>query len=328
MEYREFGLTGLMVSELIFGGGAVGGLLINQDDATKLKALRRSMETGINWIDTAPSYGQGRSEEALGWLLKEIDTEPYISTKFRIDTMELKDIPGQIERSLEASLKRLNRDFVTLLQLHNHIGAETKDRMISVKEICRKGGVLDSLDRLKDQGIIRHFGVTALGETPRIIEVIKTGRIESAQVYYNLLNPSAGMELPTVWKFYDFSGILDACIKHGVAAMDIRVFSAGVIATEARTGRESPLTPGDTVESETAKARAVFDSLGTEYGSRAQTAIRFALAQKELSCVIFGLAELEHLEEAITAQSKGPLPEEAIERLKAVYAAGINPASD
>ncbi len=86
MDYRDFGTTGIKVSRLVFGGGAVGGLLINQDDETKLKAIRRAMEAGINWIDTAPLYGNGKSEEALGWLLKEIDDKPHVSTKFAVDT--------------------------------------------------------------------------------------------------------------------------------------------------------------------------------------------------------------------------------------------------
>jgi len=322
LKYRKFGTTGLKVSELVFGGGAVGGLLINQDDDTKLAAIQRTMELGINWIDTAPSYGQGQSEKALGWLLREIKDNPHISTKFAIDTRDLSDIKGQIERSIEASLKRLDRDSVTLLQLHNRIGAGTKGRTIAVTEILRKGGVLDSLELLKDQGVIQHFGITALGETPGIIEVINTGRIASAQVYYNLLNPSAGLPVPDAWEVYDFSGILDACEKHGIAAMAIRVFSAGVIATDTRTGREIPITKGDTVESEEAKARAVFNAIGNDYGTRAQTAIRFALAQKKLSCVIFGLAELAHLEEAVEAQIKGPLPENGLERLRSVYAEG------
>ena len=324
MEYRNFGTTGLKVSELVFGGGAVGGLLINQDDETKRKALRRAMEAGINWIDTAPSYGQGKSEEALGWLLKEIDDEPYVSTKFAIDTEKLDDIPGQIERSLEASLKRLQRNSVTLLQLHNWIGSRTKGYMIAASDILSRDGVLDSLERLKDQGLIRHFGITALGKTKDIIEVIESGRISSAQVYYNLLNPSAGLPVPQAWEVYNFSGILEACEKNGVAAMCIRVFSAGVIATDVRTGRERPLTLGDTVESEIKKAKAVFHEIGGEYGTRAQTAIRFALAQKRFSCVIFGLAELDHLEEAIAAQIKGPLPKEALERLRLVYEKGAS----
>ncbi|OGP51481.1 MAG: hypothetical protein A2Y79_08175 [Deltaproteobacteria bacterium RBG_13_43_22] len=328
MEYRQFGQTGLKVSELVFGGGAVGGLLINQDEATKRAAVRRALEAGINWIDTAPSYGMGRSEEALGWLLREIDDDPYLSTKVTIDTRDLGDIPGQIERSLAASLDRLKRNSVTLLQLHNRIGSVTKGYIIAASDILRKDGVLDGFERLQDQGLIQYFGITALGETPSIIQVIESGRIASAQVYYNLLNPSAGFQVPHVWGAFDFSGILDGCEKFGVAAMGIRVFSAGVIATDARTGRERPLTQGDTVESETTKAKAVFEKIGTDFGTRAQTAIRFALAQKRLYCVIFGLAELDHLEEAIAAQIKGPISQEGIERLKAVYEkGGVRPAS-
>jgi D-threo-aldose 1-dehydrogenase len=322
MNYRQFGQTDLKVSELVFGGGAVGGLLINQDEATKRAAIRRAMEAGINWIDTAPSYGMGKSEEALGWLLKEIGESPYLSTKVTIDTRDLSDIPGQVEMSLAASLERLKRPSVTLLQLHNRIGPITKGYTIAAADVLRKGGVLDGLERMKAQGLTEYFGITALGETADIIQVIESGRIASAQVYYNLLNPSAGFPVPPSWGVFDFSGILDACEKFGVAAMGIRVFSAGVIATDARTGRERPLTPGDTVESETMKAKAVFEEIGTNFGTRAQTAIRFALAQKKLSCVIFGLAELDHLEVAIAAQLKGPIPEEGILRIKSVYEKG------
>lgn len=321
MRYRDFGNTGLKVSELVFGGGAVGGLLINQTDAVKRQAVKRAMDAGINWIDTAPSYGQGRSEQALGWLLSELDEQPCISTKFTIDTRNLNDIEGQINRSLEASLGRLKLDSVTLLQLHNQIGAESKGRKIAATEILKPGGVIDSLEKLRQQGLISHFGITALGETPAILSVIESGRIESAQVYYNLLNPSAGIRLPDTWPVYDFCSILAACEANGVAAMNIRVFSAGVIATEQRTGREMPLTPGDSVDSETEKAVRLFAELGDDYGSRAQTAIRFALSENRLACLVFGLAELDHLEEAISAQAMGPLPEDALQKINQIYAA-------
>lgn len=319
MRYRDFGNTGLKVSELVFGGGAVGGLLINQTDDIRRQAVQRAMDAGINWIDTAPSYGQGRSEKALGWLLPELNEQPYISTKFTIDTRNLNDIEGQIHRSLEESLARLNLDSVTLLQLHNQIGAKSKGRMIAATEILKPGGVIESLEKLKQQGLIGHFGITALGETPSIVGVIDSGRIDSAQVYYNLLNPSAGTRLPDTWCAHDFYSILASCESNGVAAMNIRVFSAGVIATEQRTGREMPLTPGDSVESETEKAARIFSEIGNEYGSRAQTAIRFALSEERLACVIFGLAELDHLEEAISAQAMGPLPDAALHELNRIY---------
>ena len=328
MRYRPFGSTGIEVSSIVFGGGMVGGLLIEQDDDTRRQAIDQALSAGINWIDTAPSYGQGKSEEALGWLLAErserIQDQPHLSTKFTLDTRNLKDIAGQIEASLTGSLERLQRDSVTLLQLHNQLGHETDGRKLAVNEVLRSGGVLDALDRLKGQGLFSHYGITALGELPGILEVIESGRIDSAQVYFNLLNPSAGRSLPAPWPVFDFAGVLAACRNNGVAAMNIRVFSAGVIATDARKGRERPLTPGDTVESETEKARVLFARIGERHGSRAQTAIRFALAEPQLSCIVVGLAELSHLEEALAAEALGPLDGTALAEIDGVYQHGLD----
>lgn len=329
MQRHQFGNTGLEVSALVFGGGMVGGLLIDRDEATKRAALAAALDAGINWIDTAPAYGQGRSEAALGLILPELSPTPQVSTKVGIDTRDLSDVAGQIERSLTASLERLRRSSVTLLQLHNPVGEETRGRMLSAEVVLGRGGVLDAFEGLKQQRLIEHYGMTALGERESIIRVISSGRIASAQVYFNLLNPSAAWaatrasEVSERWPVYSFAGVLDACQRHGVAAMNIRVLSAGVIATDARTGRERPLTPGDTVESEAAKAQRLFAVLGDRHGSRAQTAIRFALAERRLACVIFGLAEIAHLREAVAAEAMGPLPDETLAEIGSIYGAGV-----
>lgn len=324
MQYREFGTTGLKVSELVFGGGAVGGLLINADDETRLKAIRRAMEAGINWIDTAPSYGDGKSEAALGWLLKEISETPHVSTKVSVNTEDMFDLAGQIERSVSASLERLQTSKVTLLQLHNPIGAQTKGRMLGIADVLKPHGVLDAMEQVRAMNLCDHIGITALGDAASIIKVIKSNRVASAQVYFNLLNPSAAMSVPPAWPHYNFTGIVDTCVEHGVAPMNIRVFSAGVIATDERHGRERPLTPGDTVDSESAKAKAMFDVLGERFGTRAQTAVRFALSQPRLACVVVGLAEYDYLEEAIAAAAMGPLDQEALAAINSVYGAGLS----
>src|SRR5688572_31945010 len=121
MKHRTFGRTGIKVSEIIFGGGAVGGVIIHKDDATKREAIRRALAGGINWIDTAAQYGNGKSEEALGWLIPESGKNPYLSTKFQLDVENLKDVPAQIEERFRGSLARLKRTSVDLLQLHNRI---------------------------------------------------------------------------------------------------------------------------------------------------------------------------------------------------------------
>jgi D-threo-aldose 1-dehydrogenase len=319
MRYRAFGRTGLQVSELVFGGGFVGGILIHADDDTKLAALRRGLDGGMNWIDTAPSYGDGQSEQALGWLLKEVDATPYLSTKVRLDLARPDDLPGQIEAGLEQSLKRLDRDKVDLFQLHNPIGPETSGATIGVRQVLGANGVAETFERLRDQRLFDFAGITALGDPGSLCDVIASGRFASAQVYYNLLDPSAGQKVPAAWAEPDFTGVLAACREHGVATMNIRVLAAGVIATDLRHGREMPIVQGFDMAAEEARVRAVFRKLGERYGTRAQTAIRFALANPDLSCVVVGFAEIGHIEEALGGAGLGPLPEAALAALREVY---------
>ena len=321
MKYRPFGRTGLEVSEIVFGGGFVGGLLIHQDDDTKRAAIGRALEAGINWIDTAASYGQGKSEEALGWLLADVVEVPYLSTKVGLDLRRLDDMAGQVEASLHASLGRLRRDSVDLLLLHNPIDVETRPSAIGVEDILRPGGVADALDRMRSQGLTRFIGITAMGEAAACRRVIDSGRVDAAQVYYNMLNPSAGRTIPADWSGQDFGGLIDACRGNGVAVMDIRVLAAGVLATELRTGREGePMTRHADIEAEECRARAVFQELGVEFGTRGQTATRFALAHPDISCVVVGLAEPSHLDEALAAADLDRLPASALARLDRIYA--------
>jgi D-threo-aldose 1-dehydrogenase len=326
MNYRRFGRTGLRVSEVVFGGGYVGGLMILADDDTRRRALRRALDAGVNWIDTAPLYGQGRSEEALGRLLAEVEVPPYLSTKVRLDLDKLSDSPGEIERSVHESLRRLKRDSVDLLQLHNQIGTRTGSGTlgaISVEDVLRKDGVADGLERMRKAGLTRFIGLTALGEATAIVRALQSGRFDSAQIYYNLLNPSAARAMPPAWSGHDFSGVCAACARHDVAMMGIRVFASGVLATDARHGREVVLTENSALDVETKRAQAAFAALGADHGTRAQAALRFALANPDFACFVVGLGEPAHLEEVIEAQAMGPLADEVIARLEPVYARGF-----
>jgi L-galactose dehydrogenase/L-glyceraldehyde 3-phosphate reductase len=319
MKHRTFGRTGIQVSEVIFGAGAVGGILVHKDDATKREAIRRALAGGINWIDTAAQYGNGKSEESLGWLLPEAGATPYLSTKFGLDVENLNDIPAQIEERFKGSLARLKRQSVDVLQLHNRIGSKPGGRVMTVEQILGKNGVADGLDRLREKGRIRYKGITAIGEAASIIEVIRSRRFDSAQVYYNLLNPSAARKMPKAWTGHDFNGVIEACRAHGVAVMAIRIFAAGVIATDERTGRESVLTANTSVAEDERKSKAVFDAIGTGHGTRAQVALRFVLSNPDVSAAIIGSAELQHIDEALAAAAMGPLPPQVLARLERLY---------
>jgi aryl-alcohol dehydrogenase-like predicted oxidoreductase len=319
MKHRTFGRSGIKVSEIVFGAGAVGGVIIHKDDATKREAIRRALAGGINWIDTAAQYGNGKSEEALGWLLPAAGANPYLSTKFGLDVENLKDVPAQIEQSLLASLARLKRSSVDLLQLHNRIGAKPGGRVMTVEQILGKNGVADGLERLREKGLIRHMGITAIGETASVCEVIRSKRFDSAQVYYNLLNPSAGRSMPGAWTGQNMGGIIEACRTNEVAVMAIRIFAAGIIASDERTGRESVLTANTSVAEDERKTRAVFEAIGTGEETRAQIALRFVLSNPDISCAVIGSAELHHIDEALQAAEMGPLSPRQLARLDALY---------
>lgn len=320
MRYRTFGRTGLQVSELVFGGGWVGGVLIHQSDVTKLATLRRAMSAGINWIDTASAYGKGQSEQALGWLLKEIDTKPYLSTKVVLDTERLDDIAGQVERSLHESLQRLNRESVDLLLLHNQIEATLTAGAVTPDHVLRANGAADALERMREQGSTRYIGFTALGDVAGCRQLINSGRFDAAQVYYNLLNPSAARPMPARWTGHDFGNLMAACKAQGTAVMAIRVFAAGVLASDVRHGREVVITRAAELTTEERRTRAVLAALGDANGTRAQDALRFVLTNPDVSCAIIGLAEPAHLEEALSGAALGVLPQPALDALEELYA--------
>src|SRR2546430_8713575 len=94
MEYRTLGKTGLRVSALGFGCGNVGGLIIREEPRTRVRAVRRAIEAGINYFDTAYMYGNGKSEQNLGQVLNELKPDVYVGTKVRIRPDEMGDLRG------------------------------------------------------------------------------------------------------------------------------------------------------------------------------------------------------------------------------------------
>lgn len=318
MNYRKFGKTGLEVSEVIFGAGAVGGLLINADDETRRKAIRTALDAGINWIDTAASYGNGKSEEALGWLLNELpaNDRPYVSTKTAFNR-EAGDFAGQAEAAITESLLRLQSNSVDLYQVHNRLAVDAGNlpNSLTPDDVLRPGGVADAMQNLVDRGLTRHIGFTCTGEAEAMHEVMRSSRFESAQVYYNLLNPSAGRKMLPNWNAYDQQNIIGVAEEYGVAVMVIRVLAAGIIATDIRTGREGGVVLDGDVVSDEARMKAVLPYLSPDLGQRSQVAIRYALRNSGVSGVVVGLAELDHLELAIGAAEMGALPADVLAKL-------------
>ncbi len=322
MRKTYFGRTGLEISEIALGGGDTGGILIKGDETTKVIALKRAVAGGINWIDTAPLYGNGASEETIGRHLDALSPSPHISTKVRIERDDLKDIAGAVERSLEKSLRRLRVDKVALYQLHNQLGEAVGDRpALTVEQVLGRGGVADAFDRLKDYGLFHACGITAAGDTGACLQVIESGRFDAAQVYYNAINPSAAWARASkVWKAQSFAGIIAACFRQNMGILGIRVWAGGPLASPKRPERLTVMTSGTDIDNEMRCADAVRAALGHEYGTPAQAALRFVMGNHDLSTRIIGISDLAFLSEAFAAVAKGPLPPEAIGRLERLWA--------
>ncbi|MBX9592207.1 MAG: aldo/keto reductase [Hyphomonadaceae bacterium] len=324
MHRRRFGRTGLEVPALTFGGGWVGGLLIRGSEPERTATLDRALDAGIDWIDTAALYGNGVSETVIGSWLPGVAKarRPRISTKFNIDT-SAGDFAGQIERSVAASLRRLGLQSVPLLFLHSRVVAEAargRDRRsLTAREVLGPGGIADIMDKLRAQGLCDWIGLTGLGDPAALHQVIDSGRFDAAQVYYNFINPTAMASAGPGWTSTDFDGLLPRCAAQDMGVMGIRIFAAGHLASSQRHGRELAITANAEDAAEEARARAAWDTLGPQYGTGAQAALRFGLACPLLSTIVVGIGETWHLDAALGAVGMGPLPAPAIRALEDLW---------
>jgi D-threo-aldose 1-dehydrogenase len=320
MRKSLLGRTRLEISEIAFGGGITGGILINASEATRWSALQRAVAGGINWIDTAPLYGNGTSEQTIGRHLSALSPRPHVSTKVRLEGDDMADIAGAIERSLEQSLKRLQLERVALLQLHNQIGTGVGDRPTLPPRLIL-GAVADTFDRLKEQGLIQASGISAVGSTSACLEVIESGRFDAAQIYYNAINPSAAWSRTAAeWKGQAFCGIIAACGRLNMGMLAIRVLAGGPLAGPRRPDRLAVMTSDTDLDNEVRCAAAVRAALGASHGTPAQVALRFTLGNRDLSSRVIGITELAQLDEALAAVERGPLPPDAVAKLDQLWA--------
>ena len=322
MEQRDLGQTGLKVSALGYGCGAVGGLMVRADPAEQTRAVARALEAGITYFDTAQQYGEGRSEENLGRALKELNAwdRVVVGTKVRLKPDELADPAPAVRRSLEASLKRLGRDAVDVFTLHNRIDLLPSDADGAIGLEDAIGEVAEAFKRVREAGLTRHIGFTGLGDTHALLETAMADDYETVQAYYNPINPSAGYP-GFESDEQDFGGLIDTAARAGLGVIGIRVYAAGAVLgrPERHPIAGSPgraLAGGGEYDKDVERAGKLASfvaELGLE--SPFELAVRFALAKSGISTVLVGLSEFSHIDNAIRWAERGPLPEDAVRRI-------------
>lgn len=303
MRYRKLGSTGLMVSEIGVGGGGLGHVWGPTSDEAVQAAIDFALAEGINFFDVAPGYGDGRAEENLGQALHGRRERAVIATKVFLANDDLTDIDGAIERSLTQSLARLQTEQIDLFQLHNRITAQRGEarRSVGVDDVLGPEGIAAALHRLRDQGLVRFVGFTAVGHPEQVHRVMREGGLDSVQVYYNLLNASAAIEPAAGSTLWDHGRILPLAQELGMAAIGIRNLAAGAL-----TGAiDREIDPDSLIGRDWQRGRRL------EFLARraplSQIAARFVLEQPAISSVVPGVKDQAEVADAIASIDLPPL---------------------
>jgi aryl-alcohol dehydrogenase-like predicted oxidoreductase len=303
MRTRLLGRTGLPVSEIGLGGlfiSRVGG--VPQEES--VRAIRRALELGVNYVDTAPTYAN--SEEVLGIALEGVREPHILSTKLggRPDPFDPRD-KAALRESVKTSLRLLRRETIDILMVHEPDRPGQYDWFTDWESF--HGPVVEALEELKQQGIIRFTGLggTTAYELPRIMA---TGFYDVVLTAFNysLLWREAAIAVFPEAKKQNMGLIVGSALQQGALARrhdDEIHFGAPWLSPPRR-----------------AQYQALYRYLDEIGLPLAEAGLRFALSNLDVSTVLMGARSVEEVEQNIVAAEKGPLPKEVLGRLDEIAA--------
>jgi aryl-alcohol dehydrogenase-like predicted oxidoreductase len=310
---RTLGRTGIRVSAVAFGAGPVSGLMTGSDFAAQLATVQHAIAAGVNWIDTAPGYGNGTSETNLGRVLSELGAtnSVHVATKVRVPPEALDD-PGRcVRRSVEESLTRLRLSRVTLLQLHNGITANRGDEPASVapRDAFR---IAEAMAKVRDSGLVQHIGFTGTGHPDAMREVVRSGLFDTIQVPFNALNPSAGYS-GTADGEADYGNVIADCATQQMGVFAIRVFAGGALLDQSPSAHtlKTPYFPLPLYERDLDRARKLRERVAGRF-TMPELAVRFALSHPAVTSAIIGFGGSPHVDEVARLRLDEPLPPELL----------------
>ena len=312
MRYRKLGRTDIEVSEIGFGGWGIGGGWGYRDDDGALWALKRALDLGVTFFDTAMGYGNGHSERLIGRAVAGVRDRVVIATKISPKTKRWPVLPHEpvsetfpadwIVECTENSLKNLGTDYIDVQQLHAWTPPYTEQL-----EWC------EALSRLKEQGKVRAFGVSANDWDPYgPVDLVKSGMIDSVQVIYNIFEQRPAEQL------------LPGALEHGVGIIVRVPFEEGLLTGKMGPGyqfdegdwRAKWLT-AERLEEAARRVAALKPFLAEDRPTLAALALKFCLSHSAVSTVIPGMRRVEHVEANCAVSDAKLLSAEEVEALGA-----------
>jgi aryl-alcohol dehydrogenase-like predicted oxidoreductase len=307
LKYRLLGKTGLKVSEIGFGAWAIGGDWGEQNEKDSINALHRAIDIGVNFIDTAAGYGNGKSERIIAKVLKECNERIYIATKTPpVDgpwppspyCKVWKRYPADyIRTNVEERLRNLNTDCIDILQFHTWTRAWNKDPL-----------PLFTLQKLKEEGKIRFIGVsTPEQDQNSLIDLMRKGLVDTVQVIYNIFEQEPAAEfLPTALE-YNVGVIVRVAFDEGILT--------GKYSLESKFLHDdvrSKYFAGDRVERAVLRVQKIKEEIKNTGLTLPQVALKFALSHKAVSTVIPGIRNIHQVEINTAVSDLPDLSEEII----------------
>lgn len=326
---RPLGRTGIMVTPISFGAGPVSGLMTGVDEQQQRAVIAQAIEFGINWFDTAATYGNGQSEISLGRALSELDPEHeiHLATKVRVNLRSESDLRPLVVESVKASLERLQRPCVTLLQIHNSITANRNSQPTSVtpEDVLGPKGLLEGMEEVKAAGWVKHFGLTGIGEADALRAVIKSGHFATIQAPFHLLNPSTLHAIPAKLGDPDYGQFLQSAAEMGMGIFAIRVYAAGALlgATPSAHTLKTPFFPLALYERDLARCERLKPLL-TSNGPLGELALRYALSQPDVTSSILGFGSPSHVTEAVRIAQQPMLSQKELVMLESLRNSSID----
>jgi aryl-alcohol dehydrogenase-like predicted oxidoreductase len=316
LEYRDLGATGMRVSEISLGTWAFGDGwgTVSEDDA--YAALNRAIDLGVNFLDTADVYGDGRSEKLIGRLLKDRpNDEILVATKAgrRLDphTAEGYDYEN-LSAFVERSLRNLGVEALDLLQLH-----------CPPTEAYRQDSTFEALERLQEAGKIRNYGVS--------VEKVEEARMAlnypgmaTVQIIFNIFRQKPAEKFFPLAEERNVGILARVPLASGLLSGKMRSDRAFAADDHRNFNREGhAFDKGETfsgVDFETGLLAAdELKELVPEGRTLAQFALRWILMHPAVSCAIPGGKNPEQVEDNVAAAEMPPLSEETMQRAREIY---------
>jgi aryl-alcohol dehydrogenase-like predicted oxidoreductase len=312
MKYRPLGDSGIQVSEIGFGAWGIGGIVKDSkaygstDDKVSQKALMAAFDAGVTFFDTAALYGYGHSEELIGKTLHGVRNQIVISTKAGyVNFNGLQDFSSAYLRSsLEATLCRLQTEYVDVFQLH--------DPPIDLLE--KDDSIMATMGKLRDEGKIRVIGISTRSPKDSLVAVERLG-FKSVQVNFNLVDQRA-IEL----------NLFTACHARGVGIIARTPLCFGFLTGKYAAGDN--YSEGDHRKKWKpqqielwAEAYKLFREglVCEEPQTNAQIALRYVLSFDSVSTTIPGMLTEEHVAENVIASDLGPFPVSVVDGILEIY---------